>query len=222
VRGVALRLPAEPILAYPVRPLALQMAARHGGKPGTHARLLARARVEGSITIAAADKVATALGTHPHCLWGKAWEQVRSFEDSPGKTAEEAALPTGDRFEEPASEAPPARTCRFPNCDALAETEDLLARHALEAHPRWCRTCHRSFAGETERATHQTRAHGASGDLPETPAPKAPDVELEAIRTCCSSLLPLSPLGRWRVLDYLAQRFVVDAGTEDPRREEVP
>jgi hypothetical protein len=93
MRTMSARLPAEPILAYPLRPLALQMAARHGGKPVSHARLLARARAEGSITLGSADKVATALGTHPLCLWGRAWEHAgTTLEERPGQAPQDDIL----------------------------------------------------------------------------------------------------------------------------------
>jgi hypothetical protein len=114
----------------------------------------------------------------------------------------------------PISDASSSCACRYPNCDARAETEDLLAHHAHEAHPCWCRVCHRSFGTERERAAHQARAHGMDDTLEgaaRLAGPPESDRELEAIRTCCKVLAPVSTAGRLRVLDYLAQRFVVDA-----------
>ncbi len=203
----------EPILAYELGELAHQMTARHGGTAAGHRRLLKRAEAAGTITLDAADKVAAALGTHPLCLWGKAWERPgESVEDL--QAGDEAPHPAIESAGEPASETSSPHACRYPGCDARADTEDQLADHTYRAHPKWCRVCHRSFDTARGRATHQARAHGKAAEHTATTQAPPSDLELEAIATCWKTLTPLPPAGRCRALDYLAQRFVVDAGAE--------
>lgn len=141
----------------------------------------------------------------------------------------EGAAAEGDGRSRPTSA--PFR-CGHPGCGEGAPTGEELAGHARAAHPRWCHVCARAFESPAERALHQGRAHGIR-EAPPTIALRPregfpeeleepgdgqglevghPDLEIEAIGLCCRALAPVTPGGRRRVLDYLAQRFVVDAG----------
>lgn len=81
------RLPFEPLCCHLT---ALGVVVPKGHRPGISAlgwyhgstmqRVWTRAKLEGSLTFKAADKIACNLGVHPTEIWGQSWYQRHTKE----------------------------------------------------------------------------------------------------------------------------------------------